>query len=104
MYWVKLEELIWRYRRLIAVLIVVVVIQFFELALLVYKYNIFTGGFLRPVLYQTIYERTEFVFVSLWFDCVFFGFFAFFWFYIADKINKHGIYIYVSEKQRFLNK
>lgn len=94
MNFLRLEELIWRYRRLLSVLIVVVVIQFFELALLHYKYNIFTGGFLRPVLYATLCERVEFVLVSLWFDALLFGFFAVFWFFIADRLNKHGIYIY----------
>ena len=94
MIFIKLEELIWRYRRLISVLIVVVVVQFFELALLHYKYNIFTGGFLRPVLYQTAYQRAEFIFMSLWFDFIFFGCFAMLWFCVAGRLNKHGIYIY----------
>jgi len=84
----------WRYRRLVSVFIVVIVVQLFELMLLHYKYNIFTGGFLQPFWYQALSERAEFIFVSLWFDAVFFGFFAIFWFFIVDRLNKHGIYIY----------
>lgn len=94
MSFIKLEELIWRYRRLVSILIIVIVIQCFELALLHYKYNIFTGGFLRPVLYSTFYQRAEFILFSLWFDFIFFGFFAVIWFFIVDRLNKHGIYIY----------
>ena len=91
---IKLEEFIWQYRRLIALLVVVIVVQFFELALLHYKYNIFTGGFLQPVWYQTVTERTEFILISLWFDFVFFGFFSTVWFFIVDRLNRHGVYIY----------
>jgi len=91
---IRLEELMWRYRRLVSVFIVVIVVQLFELMLLHYKYNIFTGGFLQPFWYQALSERAEFIFVSLWFDAVFFGFFAIFWFFIVDRLNKHGIYIY----------
>lgn len=84
----------WRYRRLLAILIVVIVVQFFELALLHYKYNIFTGGFLQPVWYQSIKDRTVFILVSFWYDLVFFGFFAVIWFYFIDKLEKHGLYLY----------
>jgi len=91
---IRLEELMWRYRRLVSVFIVVIVVQLFELMLLHYKYNIFTGGFLQPFWYQALSERAEFIFVSLWFDAVFFGFFALVWFFIVDRLNKHGIYIY----------
>ncbi|SHE23222.1 LTA synthase family protein [methanotrophic endosymbiont of Bathymodiolus puteoserpentis (Logatchev)] len=91
---IRLEELMWRYRRVVSVFIVVIVVQLFELILLYYKYNIFTGGFLQPFWYQTFFERAEFIFVSLWFDTVFFGFFAILWFFIVDRLNKHGIYIY----------
>ncbi len=91
---IKLEEFVWQYRRLIALLAVVIVIQLFELALLHYKYNIFTGGFLQPIWYQTTIERIEFILVSLWFDFMFFGFFAVGWFAIVDRLNKHGIYVY----------
>ncbi|NOR68459.1 MAG: sulfatase-like hydrolase/transferase, partial [Methylomarinum sp.] len=90
----KLEEILWRYRRLLALLIVVIVVQCFELALLHYKYNLFTGGFLQPISYLTNYERIAFILVSFWFDSVFFGFFAVIWFFIADRIKKHGVYIY----------
>ncbi|MDT8426767.1 MAG: sulfatase-like hydrolase/transferase [Methyloprofundus sp.] len=91
---IRLEEFIWRYRRLLAVFMVVLVVQLFELTLLHYKYNIFTGGFLQPVWYQTLSERAEFILLSLWFDGVFFSFFALVWFFFVDRLNKHGIYIY----------
>jgi len=90
----KLEGIVWQYRRLLAVLVVVIVVQFFELLLLYYKYNIFTGGFLQPIWYQSFFERSAFVLLSFWFDAVFFGFFAILWFYTIDRLNKHGIYIY----------
>lgn len=91
---IRLEELIWRYRRLVSVFIVVIVVQLFELILLHYKYNIFTGGFLQPFWYQTLSERAEFILLSLWFDTVFFGFFALGWFFLIDRLSKHGVYIY----------
>lgn len=96
MTYIKLEEFIWQYRRLASLLIVVTVIQVLELALLHYKYNIFTGGFLQPVHYRTFIERAAFIITSLWFDLVFFGFFALIWFFVADRLNKFGIYIYYA--------
>lgn len=96
MYFVKLEEFFWRHRRLASLLIIIAIIQVFELLLLHYKYNIFTGGFLQPVHYQNFTERAGFILVSLWFDILFFGFFSVIWFYIADKLQKHGIYIYYA--------
>ena len=90
----ELEKLVWQYRRLLVLLVVVVVVQLFELVLLHYKYNIFTGGFLQPFHYESVGERSEFIFISLWFDLVFFGFFSIAWFFVADRLNKHGIYIY----------
>jgi phosphoglycerol transferase MdoB-like AlkP superfamily enzyme len=91
---IRYEEFIWRYRRVISVVIVVVVIQFFELLLLHYKYNIFTGGFLQPYSYLTFFDRVAFIGFSLWFDSVFFGVIAVTWFFIVDRLGKHGIYIY----------
>lgn len=91
---IRYEEFIWRYRRLISLLLVVVIVQFFELLLLHYKYNIFSGGFLQPISYLTIYDRLAFIGFSLWFDSVFFGAIAIVWFAIVDRLDKHGIYIY----------
>lgn len=91
-----LKELAWRYRRLIIVCIAVIIIQFFELTLLHYKYDIFTGGFLQPFSYKTIPERLVFIFVSLWFDLSLFGILASFWFFVADRLNKYGLIIYYN--------
>ncbi len=98
MYLIKLEGFLWRYRRLVSLVIVVVVIQFFELILLHFKYTIFTGGFLQQFSYQTLFDRLIFIFLSLWFDAIFFGLIAFIWFHLADKSNKNGMisyYIYI---------
>ena len=94
MNFIKIEEIIWKYRRFFTLLIVVIIVQFFELALLYYKYDIFTGGFLQPFSYLTLYDRTIFIFISFCFDLIFFGFITIIWFSIADKLNKSGINIY----------
>lgn len=90
----KLEALIWRYRRLMIVLVAVLVIQLFELSFLHFKFNLFTGGFLQPFSYQTPYERIGFVLLSLWFDLAFYGTLASLWFFIARKLARHGVIIY----------
>ena len=87
---IRCEEFVWRYRRFISVLIVVAVIQVFEFLLLHYKYNIFTGGFLQPYSYLTIFDRVVFVGFSLWFDVVFFGAISVIWFSIVDRLDKQG--------------
>ncbi|MDD1628670.1 MAG: hypothetical protein LUQ26_14570, partial [Methylococcaceae bacterium] len=91
---IPLQELAWRYRRLIIVCIAIIIIQFFELTLLHYKYDIFTGGFLQPFSYKTAPERLAFIFFSFWFDLSLFGILASLWFFIADKLNKYGLIIY----------
>jgi phosphoglycerol transferase MdoB-like AlkP superfamily enzyme len=93
---IQLKELAWRYRRLIIVCIAVIMIQFFELTLLHYKYDIFTGGFLQPFSYKTIAERLEFLFFSLWFDLSLFGILASLWFFIAGQLNQYGLVIYYN--------
>jgi hypothetical protein len=95
-FFLKLENLVARYRRLIVVLIAVILIQIFESILLHYKYDLFTGGFLQPFSYKTIPERLTFVLVSLWFDLTFVGLLASLWFFVADKLNKYGLVIYYS--------
>ena len=96
MFFLKLENLAARYRRLLVVLIVVIIIQIFEAMLLHYKYDLFTGGFLQPFSYKTLPERLTFILVSLWFDLAFFGLLASLWFFVADKLNKFGLTIYYS--------
>lgn len=96
MFFLKLENLVARYRRLIVVLIAVIIIQFFESMLLHYKYDLFTGGFLQPFSYKTIPERLTFILFSLCFDLSFVGLLASLWFFIADKLNKYGLIIYYS--------
>ena len=95
-FFLKLENLIARYRRLIVVFIAVSIIQIFELILLYYKYDLFTGGFLQPFSYTTIPDRLTFILLSLWFDLSLVGLLASFWFFIADKLNKYGLIIYYS--------
>lgn len=90
----KLEELAWRYRRLVIVLIVVIVIQVLRLILLHFKYGLFTGGFLQPFAYQTISERIAFFLLLFWFNLAFYGLLASLWFFVADKLNKSGITVY----------
>jgi len=89
-------DLIWRYRRLATVILAVVIIQIFELTLLNYKYDIFSGGFLQPYAYKTFVDRVYFIAVSLCFDLSLFGIIASFWFFIADRLNKYGLTIYYN--------
>ena len=89
-----IEAFIWKYRRLVALFIIVLTVQCFELVLLHYKYNLFEGGFLQPFSYRTLPEKFVFLLFSLWFDFVFFGVVTMVWFLVADRINRHGIYIY----------
>ena len=96
MFFLKLENLVARYRRLIVVLIAVIIIQVFETILLHYKYDLFTGGFLQPFSYKTIPERLTFILLSLCFDLSFVGLLASLWFFIADKLSKYGLIIYYS--------
>jgi len=93
---IKLETLLWRYRRLLSLLIVVFVVQFFELILLHFKYTIFTGGFLQQFSYQTSYDRIAFILLSFWFDTILFGFLALIWFHFSDKLNKNGLASYYN--------
>jgi phosphoglycerol transferase MdoB-like AlkP superfamily enzyme len=90
----KLEEVVWRYRRLLIVLIAVIVIKLFELSFLHFKYTLFTGGFLQPFSYQTSAERITFILLSLWFDLALYGALASLWFFVAGKLKRHGIIIY----------
>jgi phosphoglycerol transferase MdoB-like AlkP superfamily enzyme len=92
----KLKEFIWQFRRLLIVFIAAIIIQIFELTLLYYKYDIFTGGFLQPYSYRTLPERLIFIFLSLWFDLTLYGFVASLWFFVADKLNKYGLIIYYN--------
>ncbi len=96
MSFVDIEIYLWRFRRLVALLIVITIIQFFELLLLHYKYDIFTGGFLQPFSFQTFPSRLIFLILSVWYDAVFFGFSAVFWFYLADRFNRHGMVSYYN--------
>jgi phosphoglycerol transferase MdoB-like AlkP superfamily enzyme len=92
----KLALLVARYRRFISVLIAVALIQVFELLLLYYKYDLFTGGFLQPFSYKTLAERLAFITLSLWFDVALVGLLCSGWFFIADKLNKYGLLIYYN--------
>lgn len=91
----KFEAFVRQYRRLFVVLITAVIVQLFELILLHYKYDIFTGGFLQPFGYRTIPERMLFIVVSFWFDLFVTGMAAALWFYVSDKcIKRYGLIVY----------
>ncbi len=92
----KLDAFVRQYRRLFVVLITVVCLQFFELILLHYKYDIFTGGFLQPYAYRTIPEKLVFVSLSFWFDFSLIGLLAACWFFITDKLNRYGLIVYYN--------
>lgn len=95
-FFIKLENLIARYRRLVVVIIAVIIIQVFEAILLHYKYDLFTGGFLQPFSYKTFQDRITFILFSLWFDLSLVGLLAGLWFFAADKLSKYGLVIYYS--------
>ena len=90
---INIKETVWRHHRLIAVLTAVIIVNIFELTLLHYKYDVFTGGFLQPFSYKTISERFIFIFLSLLFDLSLCGVLASFWFFIANKFKKKGIIV-----------
>ena len=96
MNFIKLEALLWRYRRLLSLLIVVFIVQFFELILLHFKYTTFTGGFLQQFSYQTSYDRLVFILLSFWFDTILFGLLALIWFHFSDKLHKNGLVSYYN--------
>jgi phosphoglycerol transferase MdoB-like AlkP superfamily enzyme len=91
-----LEAFVLQYRRLFVVLITVICLQLFELILLHYKYDIFTGGFLQPFAYRTITEKITFISLSFWFDFSLIGLIATCWFSIADKLNQYGLIVYYN--------
>ncbi len=84
---------IMRYSQLIAIFVVIIIINFFELTLLNYKYDLFTGGFLQPYSYKTFSDRLVFITTALWFDFALFGLAAGLWFYIANKLKKNKLLI-----------
>ncbi|WP_051906674.1 LTA synthase family protein [Methylomarinum vadi] len=95
-FFLEIEKWTWRHRRFVVVLITILTIQFFELALLHIKYQIFTAGFLQPYSYRSWPDRFLFLFLSLWYDFLLCGLFASLWFYIADRLNKFGVLIYYN--------
>ena len=94
MFFDKLQDFFASYRRLFVVVIVLIFVQAFELILLYFKYDIFTGGFLQPFSYQTTEERLSFFIISVWYDLTLIGLLASLWFFVADKLNKSGQAIY----------
>jgi len=96
MFFNKLQDFFASYRRLFVVVIVLIFVQVFELILLHFKYDIFTGGFLQPFSYQTTEERLSFFIISVWYDLTLIGLLASLWFWGADKLNKYGLKIYYS--------
>ncbi len=96
MYFNKLVAFVRQYRRLFVVLITVICLQFFELILLHFKYDIFTGGFLQPYAYRTLQERLLFIGLSFWFDLAITGLVAALWFSVTDKLNRYGLIVYYN--------
>ncbi len=96
MFFDKLQDFFASYRRLLVVLIVLIFIQVFEIILLHFKYDLFTGGFLQPFSYITVEERLSFFIISVWYDLTLIGLLASLWFFVADKLNKYGLKIYYS--------
>jgi phosphoglycerol transferase MdoB-like AlkP superfamily enzyme len=96
MFFNKLQDLLASYRRLLLVVVVLIFIQVFEIILLNFKYDLFTGGFLQPFSYQSIGERLSFFIISVWYDLTLIGLLASLWFFVADKLNKYGQRIYYS--------
>ena len=92
----KLQDLLASYRRLLLVVVVLIFIQVFEIILLNFKYDLFTGGFLQPFSYQSIGERLSLFIISVWYDLTLIGLLASLWFFVADKLNKYGQRIYYS--------
>ena len=92
----KLQGFFESYRRLLVVVIVLIFIQVFEIILLHFKYDLFTGGFLQPFAYQTTEARLSFFIISIWYDLSLITLLASLWFLGADKLNKYGLKIYYS--------
>ncbi len=80
-----------RNQRLLAVLFVVVCMQFIEAALLQVKYNLFTGGFLQPYSYTDVLDQIKFISISAIFDLYFFTFIAVIWYTISKHLNRFSI-------------
>ena len=96
MFFDKLQGFFASYRRLLVVVFVLIFIQVFEIILLHFKYDLFTGGFLQPFSYQATGERLSFFIISVWYDLSLIGLLASLWFLVADKLNKYGQTIYYS--------
>ena len=96
MFFDKLQDFFASYRRLLVMVFVLIFIQVFEIILLHFKYDLFTGGFLQPFSYQAIGERLSFFIISVWYDLSLIGLLASLWFLVADKLNKYGQTIYYS--------
>ena len=96
MFFDKLQDFLASYRRLLVVVIVLIFIQVFEIILLHFKYDLFSGGFLQPFSYQTTEERLSFFVISVWYDLTLISLLASLWFFGADKLNKYGLKIYYS--------
>lgn len=85
-----------KHHKLVAVLTTVIIINIFELGLINYKYDIFTGGFLQPYSYKGISERSVFIILSLFFDFSLCSLLASLWFFIANKFNKRSIIVSIN--------
>ena len=96
MFFNKLQDIFASYRRLLVVFIVLIFIQVFEIILLHFKYDLFSGGFLQPFSYQTVEHRLSFFIISIWYDLTLVSLLASLWFLGADKLNKYGQKIYYS--------
>ena len=85
-----MKATLWKHHKIIFMVLTILCIFSFELVLLSYKYNIFTGGFLQPFSYTTAITRIEFLSLSLLFDSFFYLLVALTWFYFAKRWCKNS--------------
>ena len=86
-----LKKYIQREHQLLAVLLVVVCVQFIEAILLQVKYDLFTGGFLQPYSYIDVWDRIDFISISAIFDLFFYTFIAVIWYTAANYFKKFSL-------------
>lgn len=89
----KILAFLQKHHPLVSVLLVILIAQIAEIALIIVKYDIFTGGFLQPYVYTKASEYLIFFVTSIFFDLALYSLFAFIWFSIAKKFNKRGVIV-----------
>lgn len=91
-----------KHHKLVAVLTTVIIINIFELGLINYKYDIFTGGFLQPYSYKGISERSVFIILSLFFDFSLCSLLASLWFLLLiNSIKEASLFLLILQLPLF---